>query len=193
MILASKSPRRKEILENLGINIEIIVPDIEEISDKKEIAEKIADIALKKAKKVGEVHKKEYITAADTVVVCNNEILGKPKNKQEAYEMLKKLSGKTHEVITGFAFININSKIEITNYEKSLVTFKELSESDIVWYLDSTEPFDKAGAYGIQGKGALFIKKIEGDFFSVMGFPAYKFIEEIKKVMNIEIKEILEL
>ncbi len=193
MILASKSPRRKEILENIGIEVIVVIPDIEEISSKEGVAEKIKDIALKKCEKIAEIYPNNYVTAADTVVVYGEEILGKPANEQEAREMLMKLSGKEHSVITAFAFINKAEKLEISLSDITTVKFREISAEELDWYIKSGEPFDKAGAYGIQGKGAVFVEKINGDFFNVMGFPIQKFITEIKRATGKGFNEILKM
>ncbi len=176
MILASASPRRKEILENFGFSFRTIVKNIDEISNKSTAVEKIKDIAEKKAKAVAEDFPNEYVVGADTAVVVDGKILGKPHNRLEAFNMLKSLSGKNHEVITAFSFINLTEKILYSDCEVTKVYFKTLTDDEINWYIDTKEPMDKAGAYGIQGKGAFFVEKIEGDFFSVMGFPLGKFI-----------------
>ena len=176
MILASASPRRKEILENFGFSFKTIVKNIDEISNKSTAVEKIKDIAEKKAKAVAEDFPNEYVVGADTAVVVDGKILGKPHNRLEAFNMLKSLSGKSHEVITAFSFINLTKKILYSDCEVTKVYFKTLTDDEINWYIDTKEPMDKAGAYGIQGKGAFFVEKIEGDFFSVMGFPLGKFI-----------------
>ncbi|WP_163469366.1 nucleoside triphosphate pyrophosphatase [Fusobacterium sp. IOR10] len=186
MILASKSPRRKEILENFGFNLQIKTKEIEETSSKENIIEKIKDISNKKAYEVANENKDDFIVSADTIVSINNKILGKPKNQEDVYNMLRELSGKSHEVITAFSIININKNICYSDAEITKVFFNEITDADIKWYIETKEPFDKAGSYGIQGKGALFVNKIEGDFFSVMGFPLGKFLRALKK-LNIDL------
>ena len=186
MILASKSPRRKEILENFGFNLQIKTKEIEEVSSKENIIEKIKDISNKKAYEVANENKDDFIVSADTIVSINNKILGKPKNQEDVYNMLRKLSGKSHEVITAFSIININKNIYYSDAEITKVFFNEITDAEIKWYIETKEPFDKAGSYGIQGKGALFVNKIEGDFFSVMGFPLGKFLRALKK-LNIDL------
>ena len=181
MILASASPRRKEILENFGFSFKTIVKNIDETSDKTRAEEKILEIAEKKARAVAIDFPDENVVGADTVVVVDGKILGKPKNKEEAFSMLKSLSGRSHEVITAFSFININKNISYSDYEITKVYFKNLTDDEINWYINTKEPMDKAGAYGIQGKGAFFVEKIEGDFFSVMGFPLGKFVRFLNK------------
>ena len=181
MILASASPRRKEILENFGFSFKTIVKNIDETSDKTRAEEKILEIAEKKTKAAAIDFPDENVVGSDTVVVVNGKILGKPKNKEEAFSMLKSLSGRSHEVITAFSFININKNISYSDYEITKVYFKNLTDDEINWYINTKEPMDKAGAYGIQGKGAFFVEKIEGDFFSVMGFPLGKFVRFLNK------------
>lgn len=181
MILASASPRRKEILENFGFSFKTIVKNIDETSNKTRAEEKILEIAEKKAKAAAIDFPDENVIGADTVVVVDGKILGKPKDEKEAFSMLKSLSGRSHEVITAFSFININKNISYSDYEITKVYFKNLTDDEINWYINTKEPMDKAGAYGIQGKGAFFVEKIEGDFFSVMGFPLGKFVRFLNK------------
>ena len=181
MILASASPRRKEILENFGFSFKTIVKNIDETSDKTRAEEKILEIAEKKAKAAAIDFPDKNVIGADTVVVVDGKILGKPKDEKEAFSMLKSLSGRSHEVITAFSFININKNISYSDYEITKVYFKNLTDDEINWYINTKEPMDKAGAYGIQGKGAFFVEKIEGDFFSVMGFPLGKFVRFLNK------------
>lgn len=192
MILASNSPRRKEILENFGFSLEIKTKNIEEISDEKEIIKKVEDIARKKVMAVAMDNPNEFVIGADTVVVIDNKILGKPKNEKDIYEMLHFLSGRTHQVITSFSFINLSKNIDIKSSQISDVSFKNISDEDIKWYIDTKEPFDKAGSYGIQGKGSYFVEKIDGDFFSVMGFPIGKFVRTLKDI-GISLEEIKKL
>lgn len=192
MILASNSPRRKEILENFGFSLEIKTKNIEEISDEKEIIKKVEDIARKKVMAVAIDNPNEFVIGADTVVVIDNKILGKPKNEKNIYEMLHLLSGRTHQVITSFSFINISKNIDIKDSQISDVSFKNISDEEIKWYIDTKEPFDKAGSYGIQGKGSYFVEKIDGDFFSVMGFPIGKFVRTLANI-GISLEEIKKL
>lgn len=192
MILASNSPRRKEILENFGFNLKIITKNIAEVSDKENIIEKIEDIASKKVLAVARDYPNEFVVGADTVVVVENKILGKPKNKEDIYDMLNMLSGKSHKVITSFSFVNVSKNIFIADSEVSNVYFKNITNEEISWYIDTKEPFDKAGAYGIQGKGSYFVEKIDGDFFAVMGFPIGRFVRILAE-NNISLKDIKKL
>ena len=182
MILASNSKRRQEILKDAGFNFKIITSDIEEISDKKIITEKILDIAEKKLKQIAKDNKNEFILAADTVVELNGKIFGKPKDMEEAFSFLKTLSGNTHKVITAYVFKNISKNILIKEVVISEVKFLELDNEIINWYLGTAEPFDKAGAYGIQGYGRILVEKINGDYYSIMGFPISNFLENLRKI-----------
>ena len=182
MILASNSKRRQEILKDAGFNFKIITSDIEEISDKKIITEKILDIAEKKLEQIAKDNKNEFILAADTVVELNGKIFGKPKDMEEAFSFLKTLSGNTHKVITAYVFKNISKNILIKEVVISEVKFLELDNEIINWYLGTAEPFDKAGAYGIQGYGRILVEKINGDYYSIMGFPISNFLENLRKI-----------
>ncbi|MGL4970357.1 MAG: Maf family protein [Cetobacterium sp.] len=182
MILASKSPRRKEILEGLGFQLKIKTKDIEEISNKESVVDQIKDISRKKVIAVAEENRDEYVVGADTVVEIDGIILGKPQNENDAKKMLKSLSGRDHRVITAYSIINLQKDIDITNSVESRVYFKNISEEEIKWYIDSREPMDKAGAYGIQGLGSIFVDKIDGDFFAIMGFPINHFIKTLNNL-----------
>ena len=182
MILASNSQRRQEILKDAGFNFKVIASDVEEISDKKIIIEKILDIAEKKLEQIVRNNKNEFILAADTVVELNGIIFGKPKDRKEAFKFLKLLSGKIHKVITAYVFKNISKNILIKEVVVSEVKFFDLDNDTINWYLDTGEPFDKAGAYGIQGYGRILVEKINGDFYSIMGFPISNFLENLRKI-----------
>ena len=192
MILASGSPRRQEILKEVGFNFKVVVPEIEEVSKEEEPVKKILDISRKKAMSVGEKYTNEYVLSADTVVVVDDKILGKPKNVEEAREYLFLLSGREHEVITAYTFMNIEKNIFLSDYSVSKVKFYKLNEETINWYIETGEYKDKAGAYGIQGKGRVLVENINGDFFSIMGFPVASFVNKLKEI-GIDIKEINKL
>ena len=177
MILASNSQRRQEILKDAGFNFRVITSNIEEISDKENVIERILDIAEKKLEQIAKNNVNEFILAADTVVELNKKIFGKPKDRKEAFKFLKLLSGKIHKVITAYVFKNISKNILIRE-----VKFFDLDDETINWYLDTGEPFDKAGAYGIQGYGRVLVEKIDGDFYSIMGFPISNFLENLRKI-----------
>ena len=182
MILASNSQRRQEILKDAGFNFKVITSNIEETSDKKIITERILDIAEKKLEQIAKNNKNKFILAADTVVELNGKIFGKPKNREEAFSFLKTLSGQIHRVITAYVFKNISKNTLIKEIVVSEVKFFDLDDETINWYLDTGEPFDKAGAYGIQGYGRILVEKINGDFYSIMGFPISNFLENLRKI-----------
>ena len=182
MILASNSQRRQEILKDAGFNFRVITSNIEEISDKENVIERILDIAEKKLEQIAKNNVNEFILAADTVVELDKNIFGKPKDREEAFKFLKTLSGKIHKVITAYVFKNISKNILIREVVISEVKFFDLDDETINWYLDTGEPFDKAGAYGIQGYGRVLVEKIDGDYYSIMGFPISNFLKNLRKI-----------
>ena len=182
MILASNSQRRQEILKDAGFNFRVITSNIEEISDKENVIERILDIAEKKLEQIAKNNVNEFILAADTVVELDKNIFGKPKDREEAFKFLKLLSGKIHRVITAYVFKNISKNILIREVVISEVKFFDLDDETINWYLDTGEPFDKAGAYGIQGYGRVLVERINGDYYSIMGFPISNFSENLRKI-----------
>jgi len=181
LILASSSPRRKELLELANLPFKILVSDIEETIPGNELPETIVQLlARQKAMSVAEKARDAYVIGADTIVVYNDIILGKPKTTEDAYATLKMLSDKTHEVLTGVSIIS--PEREVTFFERTKVTFWPLEEEEIKQYIASGEPMDKAGSYGIQGRGSLLVKKVEGDYFSVVGLPIARTVRELKKL-----------
>ena len=181
-ILASKSPRRKEILENLGYDFEIIVAQTDENSDIKDPEKLVTELAKRKALAVKESQGKtdKIILASDTVVATESSILGKPKNEQEAREMLELLSGKKHSVYSGICLIK--GEIILADFCKTDVYFDKLDKADIDKYIATNEWTDKAGAYAIQGKASVFVKKIDGDYFNVVGLPANLLHNMLKEI-----------
>ncbi|MBS4176193.1 Maf family protein [Lederbergia citrea] len=170
LVLASASPRRKELLQKLNIPFSTFSPHADEsFSPNLSPNEIVTMLALRKANMASAQFPESIVIGSDTIVVNNDKVLGKPANRQEAKQMLEQLSGQTHSVYTGVAVVY--GKISKTFYEKTDVEFWELSDADIERYLDSGEPFDKAGAYGIQGLGALHVKSIKGDYYAVVGLP----------------------
>ncbi|MBS4202753.1 Maf family protein [Lederbergia citrea] len=170
LVLASASPRRKELLQKLNIPFSTFSPRADEsFSPNLSPNEIVTMLALRKANMASAQFPESIVIGSDTIVVNNDKVLGKPANRQEAKQMLEQLSGQTHSVYTGVAVVY--GKISKTFYEKTDVEFWELSDADIERYLDSGEPFDKAGAYGIQGLGALHVKSIKGDYYAVVGLP----------------------
>lgn len=176
IILASASPRRFEILKNAGLTFQVIASRADEDNSLQLPPEELALYhAELKGGDIAAAHPQALVISADTVVVCANEIMGKPRDEEDAFRMLSALSGRTHRVITGFG-------VRFDKYNKAQydtvcteVTFRALSEEEIRTYIDTAEPFDKAGAYAVQGQGSLLIEKINGCFFNVVGFPLSRF------------------
>lgn len=180
IILASASPRRKEILELANLKFDVMPSDAQEITTKTAPNEVVMELASIKAKDIYKKSEKQsMIVGADTVVAYQGQILGKPTDEADAKRMLTMLSGQTHEVYTGVCVIE-DGKTK-TFYEETKVTFYEISDEQIDRYIKTGEPMDKAGSYGIQGKAAVFIKGIEGDYYNVVGFPIARFLQEITK------------
>jgi len=175
LILASSSPRRKEILEGIGVEFKVMSSDIEEKVNLELSPPEIAkQLAYLKAKDISNKISGDYVVIGADTIVEYNDVLGKPKNTEDAYNMLKLLSGQVHRVITAFAVIDCSTKKEFIDYECTKVYFNHISNEQIKKYIATGEPMDKAGAYGIQGKASLFVSKIEGDYFNVVGLPIFK-------------------
>ena len=188
IILASKSPRRREILENTKVRFSIKESQIDEtIKLNESPKDTVKRLAYEKALDVAKNNEDALVIGADTVVVIDDKILGKPKDETEAYNMIKLLSGKTHYVITGFALINLSLNKKIVDCQISQVTFKELSEATIKDYIQTKESLDKAGAYGIQGYGGLLVKNIQGDYFNIVGLPISKISDCLKDHFDINL------
>ena len=187
IILASASPRRKELLEKAGLKFEIVESRVDEHLDiKLEPHTFVKKLSLRKAKAVYENNKNAIIIAADTVVFHSGKILGKPKDKKDAKEMLELLSGQRHFVITGFTIIDTSLKKPITKSEETKVFMRKITPEEIEDYILTKEPYDKAGAYAIQGIAGKFIEKIEGDLNSAIGLPIASLLKELEK-LNVKI------
>jgi len=171
LILASASPRRAQLLEQVGFSFKIVPSDVEEIFDHRDPATVARMLSEQKAVQVAHRFEDHWVLAADTVVALDGRILGKPRDASEAREMLSFLSGHTHEVTTGFSLIHLGKKIQHTDHELTRVTFRQLSDEEISEYIASGLAADKAGAYGIQDMSAIFVEKIDGDFYNVVGLP----------------------
>lgn len=184
IVLASKSPRRIALLNEIGLKYTQFTSDFKETDDKNLTAEKIAlHNSLGKALDAANHFKNALIIGVDTVVDSHGHVLGKPKNKEDAKRLLRLISGTTHRVISAITIINTKSGKTISKAEETKVTLDKLDEKEIARYIESGEGDDKAGSYAIQGKGALFIKKIDGDYFNVVGLPLYllrKLLKEFK-------------
>ena len=191
IILASTSPRRQEILGRY-IDYKVITKDIEENNTEYLNPEQLVSaLSFEKGIAVARDNERDIVISADTVVSIENEALGKPKNRDDAFKMIKKLSGRTHKVLTGYSIFKLDENIKVTNYVISEVKFKDLSEEDINDYLDTEEYIGKAGAYAIQGYGGLLVENIIGDFDNIVGLPISKIFDEIKSLFNISmLKEV---
>jgi len=183
--LASKSPRRKKLLEQINLHPEIIHCHFDESYNAHQKASTIAKkLAVQKMEEAKKLSKKGILITADTIVVIDGKILGKPESTKHAVTMLKSLSGKKHFVYTGFCVYNSLDGILINDYEKTEVTFRKLGKEEIEEYVDGGSPMDKAGAYGIQDDyGAIFIEKINGCYYNVVGLPLTKVYQAILKVL----------
>lgn len=187
IILASASPRRKKLLELINLPFEVIPSPVGEAFDPGLSPPEIVEtLALRKAKDVASGKKDKLVIGADTIVVFEDEILEKPDSPKQAVEMLQRLSNNTHQVFTGVALVKTDGKGNIRDScsfaERTDVVFGELDPEDVSRYVDSGSPMDKAGAYGIQDDlGALFVEGIEGDYYTVVGFPLYAFYQTMKQ------------
>lgn len=169
VILASQSPRRKALMGLLNIPFAVKVADIDEALDKElSVADAVTRLSLRKAKAIRHSGQ-DIVIAADTVVVCDGAVLGKPKDEEDAFRMLSMLSGRQHQVMTGLTVLRGEKAVSHT--EITDIFFRELTEKEIRDYIATKDPMDKAGAYGIQNGAALFVEKIHGDYFNVVGLP----------------------
>ncbi len=181
LILASASPRREELLRLLGLDFQVIPSRVDEtffVNEKP--AEHVLRLAENKAHAVARLHPQAWVLGADTIVVIDGEVLGKPADPPAAAGMLEKLSGRTHEVFTGFALRRLAARIAIRQEVRAAVTFRNISADEKMWYIRSPEPYDKAGAYAVQGRGAFFIKEIKGSYTNVMGLPLCEVVDALK-------------
>lgn len=182
IILASKSPRRRELLSLLKLDFEIIVSEIEEHIDlSNDLVKEIEKLSFQKADAVFENNKDALVIGSDTIVKIGNTPLGKPHSIEEAREMLKMLSGKTHEVVTGVTILSDGCRETFSSVAE--VTFYELTDREIDDYIACNEPMDKAGSYAIQGEGAKFIKSINGDYYTIVGLPIAELYHRLVKYL----------
>lgn len=177
LILASASPRRAELLKQIGLEFTIMAGDLrEDVFLSNSPGQLVTALALKKAELVAQTTKEGLVIGADTVVVFGERILGKPSGPDEAVRMLKLLNGREHSVYTGIALVEVPGGKSVTSFEETRVNFRMLSEAEIEAYVATGEPLDKAGAYGIQGKGAVLVERINGCYFNVVGLPVQKLV-----------------
>jgi septum formation protein len=182
-ILASISPRRQELLRSVGLKFKIIPAHVnEEYLEGETPREHVRRLSQDKAMAIARKNPSALVLGADTIVVIDGLILGKPKNKKQAREMLERLSGREHEVFTGFTIAHDATKVYKTKVIKSSVLFKKISPEEMEWYVSCDEPYDKAGGYAVQGKGASFIKSIRGSYTNVIGLPLCEVMEELKNL-----------
>ena len=185
IILASQSPRRRELLTQIGLKFEVIPSTVEEVITSANPVEVVQVLAQQKARDVAEVAGREMakdsllVIGADTIVVYEGKILGKPEDKEDAVRMLTMLQGKEHSVYTGVALLS--GEQEIVFAEETRVQMCPMTPEEILWYVNTGEPMDKAGAYGIQGLCARFIRQIQGDYNNVVGLPVGRIYQELKK------------
>lgn len=183
--LASKSPRRRKLLKQLGIKFKAFSVDLtEEILDGEHPIKTVKRLAEHKLQSAIRKVKNGIIITADTIVVLDHEIIGKPQNEKDAFNTLKKLSGRTHKVYTGYVVFNTISKKKIVGYEQTEVTFRNLTNQEISNYIKTGSPMDKAGAYGIQDDfGAVFVKRINGCYYNVVGLPLSKIYKSLTEIL----------
>jgi|TARA_B100000959_G_scaffold198019_1_gene207118 septum formation protein len=189
IILASASPRRKQLLDMIDIDFEVIPSDVhEDFNIDLNHEDFVQHYAREKSLDIAEKYPDHLVIGADTIVVLDSKILGKPKDEADSFNMLKSLSGRTHTVYTGVSLNHINEKISDTFFEQTQVSFNELSDSVISYYIDTYKPLDKAGSYGIQDWFAINVNRIDGCFYNVMGFPLAAFFSHYKKYDNSIVK-----
>ena len=185
LILASASPRREQLLNQIGLVFSVVPSKVIEDFSLALPPEAFTEHwAREKAKYVAKNNPDTMVVGADTIVVLNGKILGKPKNELDSFSMLQSLSGHTHEVITGMSFLKVDSDIDFTFNERTYVSFKTLSDYDIRYYIDNYNPFDKAGSYGIQDWFSIHIRQIKGCYFNVMGLPLSSFYSHYSRLTN---------
>ncbi|MGM0437172.1 MAG: Maf family protein [Bacillota bacterium] len=178
LILASSSARREEILKRLNLQFTVVPSKIDESGYDHLTPEKMVQkLSALKAKEVSKLVEDTLIIAADTIIVNNDKVLGKPQSKEDAAEMLKKLRGENHTVMTGLAVYSTGDSKEITDIDRTEVYMTNMSDDEIAKYVSTGEPMGKAGSYAIQGLGSVFVEKIEGSYFTVMGLPVHKLAE----------------
>ncbi len=183
-ILASASPRRSELLSQVGLEFRVEVADCDEETRESDPARMVQELALRKAMAVAEKHPEEIVIGADTVVVYEDEIMGKPADEKEALDMLMYLSGRTHMVMTGVAIVCKNRGIERVFAELTQVSMYENDRDLLKRYIASGEPMDKAGSYGIQGRGAILVRSISGDYNNVVGLPVSALFRELSEIQG---------
>ncbi len=185
IVLASTSPRRIELLKKVVTHFEVIASEIdEEMSGFASPAEYVVELSKRKAEALCPRIEAGIVIGADSIVVLGDQILGKPKDQQQSFEMLNLLSGKTHQVITGFTVICLPGKSVFTDFETTSVKFRKLTSAEILTYINLNNPFDKAGSYGIQDDAAVFVELLSGCYYNVVGLPVTKIYLALKNMLN---------
>ena len=183
LILASSSPRRRDLLSALGLTFQVVSPEIREIPSPHEAPRDFAlRVAEKKAQVVGEQYPHAWVVGADTVVVLEGKIVGKPRDRDDAKRMLRQLADREHIVVTGYALVKLAEGKKTSGFEETRVKIDSLEEREIDWYVNTGEPLDKAGGYAIQGKGAFMVEWIEGSYTNVVGFPLCQIMRLFREV-----------
>ena len=185
IILASKSPRRKELLGKIGLEFDIIPAKGEEVVTKNLPWEVVEELSVQKAKEIADMQTEECIViGSDTIVAKGEKIMGKPKDEADAYQMLSEIAGDVHQVYTGVTLIRTGKELKVITFaEKTDVHLYPMSDEEIYAYIATKDPMDKAGAYGIQGDFAIHVKGIEGDYYNVVGLPIGKVYQELKQLL----------
>ncbi|MBN2283066.1 MAG: septum formation inhibitor Maf [Deltaproteobacteria bacterium] len=182
-VLASKSPRRRVLLTEAGFNFSVVPPSIDESFRPGEIPrDHVLRLSREKARAVAVSYPDNWVLGADTIVMIDGEVLGKPKSPQDARDMLWKLSGREHRVLTGFTLVKECINVVMSEAVESRVLFKTIPDDEIEWYIQTSEPYDKAGGYAVQGMAAFFIREIHGSYTNVVGLPLSEVVESLKRV-----------
>ena len=187
IILASASPRRQELLASLGLSFEIKISDVDEsMDDQMSPVQQVEQLAERKARAVAAQLNQGLVIGADTLVVLNQSVLGKPADRQEAMEMIERLQGRSHEVFTGLAVMDVATGKTVVTHQVTAVRFKPMTAEEIERYVDTGESYDKAGAYAVQGKASIFIDSIRGCYFNIVGLPVAK-LADVLKLFGVQI------
>jgi len=181
-ILASASPRRRHLLAEIGCTFEIVPSDVEEVFRADETPEEhVLRLSREKAESVARKRPGKWVLGADTIVLINGDVLGKPETKDDARTMLRRLSGNDHVVLTGFALVTSEKGVAANELVRSTVTFREIPDDELEWYIETDESYDKAGAYAVQGIAGMFIRSIDGSYSNVIGLPLCEVTDNLKE------------
>ncbi|MGE5580023.1 MAG: Maf family protein [Bacillota bacterium] len=193
LVLASESPRRKMLLESAGITPVVVPSNVDEDApvDDMDPGDLVKALARRKIRKVAERLPDDYVLGGDTIVYIDGKVLGKPADKEQARDMLRRICGRTHEVFTGVALYEPLGKTVLDDFDATRVTIRDMDEEEIRWYVDTEEPMDKAGSYALQGAGAFFVERVEGDFSGVIGLPLPKVYSLLRRA-GVSLKDLQE-